>query len=99
MPALCVLPPKKSLNSTPPPPPTSSLEVQYLDLDLGADKPGYKIEQVACSTQGKSKEQAPPPPSTTDYREIDFVKTKALGRMKQDVEKKRLSSEQSTDES
>lgn len=99
VPALCVLPPKKSLNSTPPPPPTSSLEVQYLDLDLGADKPGYKIEQVACSTQGKSKEQAPPPPSTTDYREIDFVKTKALGRMKQDVEKKRLSSEQSTDES
>ena len=91
------MPPKKSLNSMPPPPPASTLEVQYLDLDLAADKTGLKHEITANVTG--SREQVSPSLSSTDYREIDFIKTKALGKMKQDVEKKRLSSEQSTDES
>ncbi|ELT93630.1 hypothetical protein CAPTEDRAFT_220911 [Capitella teleta] len=80
------LPPKGSLGSTPPPPKKSS-EVQYLSLDL--DKSGADPERSPAS---------PRSPQATDYKEIDFVKTKALGEMKKDLENRRKSSERSIDE-
>ena len=86
---------KKSLNSTPPPPNRPG-EVQYLDLAL---------ENNSDPERSPVFRRSPPPPanrhgkaSPTEYKEIDFVKTKALTDMKKDVESKRKSSEKSVDE-
>ena len=84
------LPSKKNLNSTPPPPARPG-EVQYLDLDLDDNSDTEKSPVFARS----------PPPgnvSPTDYKEIDFVKTKALTDIRKGLESKRKSSEKSVDE-
>ncbi len=85
------LPSKKNLNSTPPPPARSAGEVQYVDLDMDDTSDTEKSPVFARS----------PPPgnvSPTDYKEIDFIKTKALTDVKRGVESKRKSSEKSPDE-
>lgn len=87
--------PKKSLESTPPPPKTA-LEIQYLDLDLHGEQIEEEDSEEGSSISTKDCSQTCG--VTTDYREIDFIKTKALGIMKHDLEKKRKSSDKSSDE-
>ena len=83
---------KKSLNSTPPAPQRAG-EVQYLDLDL---------EEAAEETERSPVfARSPPAPgsaSPTDYKEIDFIKTKALSDVRKDLDTKRKSSEKSLDD-
>lgn len=88
------LPLKKGLDSTPPPPKKPG-EVQYLSLDL--DKNGSESEKSPASPRSPPQHLVGHS-SPTDYKEIDFVKTKALGDMKKDLENRRKSSEKSIDE-
>jgi len=83
----------KSLNSTPPPPTSKRPgEVQYLDLDLNSET--SEAEKSPIFPKSLAVRCVTP----TDYKEIDFIKTKALNDMKKDLEKKRKSSEKSVDE-
>lgn len=82
-----------ALNCTPPAPPapTQHGEIQYLDLAL--EEQSDKGKNSLCSRTLASGNVSP-----TDYKEIDFVKTKALNETQKDVESKRKSSERSADE-
>ena len=83
---------KTSLNSTPPPPQRSG-EIQYLDL--------YHDDNTETEKPVGSTFATVPPPGNitpTDYKEIDFIKTKALSDTRKDLESKRKSSERSVDE-
>lgn len=85
----------KSLHSTPPAPKRPG-EVQYLDLELEHqedDAGGEKSPPVFSKPLPTGGTTTP-----TDYKEIDFVKTKALSETMKDVENKRKSSEKSMDE-
>lgn len=85
----------KSLNSTPPPPTSKRPgEVQYLDLDLDTNRENSEAEKSPIFPKSLGVRCVTP----TDYKEIDFIKTKALNDMKKDLEKKRKSSEKSVDE-
>jgi len=79
-----------ALNCTPPAP-KSHGEIQYLDLAL--DEQSEKGKNSLCLRTSTSGNVSP-----TDYKEIDFVKTKALNETQKDVENKRKSSERSADE-
>ncbi|KAK2161802.1 hypothetical protein LSH36_109g01023 [Paralvinella palmiformis] len=79
-----------ALNCTPPAP-KSHGEIQYLDLAL--DEQSEKGKNSLCLRTSTSGNVSP-----TDYKEIDFVKTKALNETQKDVESKRKSSERSADE-
>ena len=83
----------KSLNSTPPPPTSKRPgEVQYLDLDLNNEP--ADVEKSPVFQRSAAVRCVTP----TDYKEIDFIKTKALNDLTKDLEKKRKSSEKSLDE-
>ncbi len=102
---------KKSLNSTPPAPARAG-EVQYLDLDLeetggsgaAGGAPGGGGGAAGAATHEERSPvfaRSPPAPgsaSPTDYKEIDFVKTKALSDVRKDLDTKRKSSEKSLDD-
>ena len=84
-----------------PPAPASSGEVQYLDLDLDIDNndtPPVFTRAPTTSAPTTLPRSVKPPPSETDYKEIDFVKTQALTEIRKDWENKRKSSEKSMDE-
>lgn len=55
-------------------------ELKYLELDL-VDQSNVQPKHVAHSEQRKE--------TPTEYREIDFVKTKALSEVKKSVEGQR----------
>ena len=79
-----------SLNCTPPAPKRQG-EVQYLDLALenSTDK-----ERSPMTIRSQALGNVSP----TDYKEIDFIKTKALNDTQRDVESKRRSSERKSSE-
>ncbi|XP_013413862.1 GRB2-associated-binding protein 1 isoform X3 [Lingula anatina] len=79
-------PPVQCLQATPPAPRKQKI-VEYLDLDLSDHS----------SDQEKSPRLTRSPPAAqrnqTDYKEIDFLKTKALEDIKRDLDSKRKSND------
>ena len=65
---------------------TKKTEIQYLDLDLDSNDAGNPSTPPASCNQAP---KSPPAMTPTVYKTVDFLKTEAFNRTRQELEEKR----------